>query len=133
MTPSAAAAPLDLPHGAARRLAPTAATRRKAAAPRRVLVVDDSRVERRLMLARLSGLAIEVIEAESGEQALAAARERPVDIVLSDWMMPGMSGLDLCRALREDAAGAAPEGEGEGEGEARARARTGRATSTSSC
>ena len=83
--------------------------RPSAAAPRRVLVVDDSRVERRLMLARLSGLDVEVIEVGSGEEALALARERAVDIVLSDWMMPGMSGLDLCRALREDGAAAADD------------------------
>ena len=109
MTPPAMAAlpdPLPLPTREAR---PGARPRR------RVLVVDDSRVERRLMIARLSGLAVEVTEAESGEEALALARAGPVDIVLSDWMMPGLSGLDLCRALRADAERGAPGCEG-GEG-----------------
>lgn len=41
-----------------------------------------------------------VTEAGSGEEALALCRSQPFDIVLSDWMMPGMSGLDLCRAFR---------------------------------
>lgn len=74
---------------------------------RRVLVVDDSRLQRRLLTVHLARLDLEVIEAESGEEALALCRERPVDIVLSDWMMPGMSGLDLCLALRAPQACAA--------------------------
>ncbi len=41
-----------------------------------------------------------VTEAASGEEALALCHLLPFDIVLSDWMMPGMSGLDLCRAFR---------------------------------
>ena len=72
---------------------------------RRVLVVDDSRLQRRILVSLLKRSGLEVVEAASGEEALALCRERPVEIVLSDWMMPGMSGLDLCRALR---------GEGEG-------------------
>ena len=88
MTPSAAEA-----------AAPEPAAR--AEPRRRVLVVDDSRLARRILMSHLSKLDIEVVEAESGEEALALHRERPAEIVLSDWMMPGMSGLDLCRALRE--------------------------------
>ena len=41
-----------------------------------------------------------VTEAGSGEEALALCSKAPFDIVLSDWMMPGMSGPDLCRAFR---------------------------------
>ena len=71
--------------------------------PRRVLVVDDSRLQRRILVSLLARPGLEVIQAAGGEEALALCRERPVDIVLSDWMMPGMSGLDLCRALRAEA------------------------------
>ena len=101
MTPSAAAgaAPGAPEHDRVR--APEA----RAEARRRVLVVDDSRLARRILMSHLSRLDLEVIEVESGEEALAVHRERPVEIVLSDWMMPGMSGLDLCRAMRERPAG----------------------------
>ena len=75
------------------------------AARRRVLVVDDSRLARRILISHLAKLDLEVIEAESGEEALAIQRERPAEIVLSDWMMPGMSGLELCQALREGTGG----------------------------
>ena len=77
----------------------------EAGAARRVLVVDDSRLARRILISHLAKLDLEVIEAESGEEALAICRERAVEIVLSDWMMPGMSGLDLCRALRRETGG----------------------------
>ena len=43
-----------------------------------------------------------VLIAEDGASGLAAARAAPPDLVVLDWMMPGLSGLDLCRALRSD-------------------------------
>ncbi|MDK3017878.1 PP2C family protein-serine/threonine phosphatase [Pseudodonghicola flavimaris] len=72
------------------------------AAIRRVLVVDDSRLQRHILLSSLKkwGFA-EVIEAESGEQAMEICRTDPPDLILSDWMMSGMSGLDFCRAFRQ--------------------------------
>ena len=71
-----------------------------ATAGRHVLVVDDSRGQRRLLARMLSGWGHIVREAASGAEALALCREGPVDLVLSDWMMPGMSGLEFCRAFR---------------------------------
>ena len=70
-------------------------------AVRRVLVVDDSRMQRRILTAQLSRAGYEVIEAGSGEEALAICETMQPDLVLSDWMMPGMSGLDFCRAFRK--------------------------------
>lgn len=67
---------------------------------RQVLLVDDSRAQRRMLRAYLARWGYEVAEAASGEEALALCRHSRFDIVLSDWMMPGMSGLDLCRAFR---------------------------------
>lgn len=71
-----------------------------AAAPRRVLVVDDSRMQRRILLASLARWGYAVDEAGSGSEALALMQARAYDFVLSDWMMPGLNGLDLCRAFR---------------------------------
>ena len=67
---------------------------------RRVLVVDDSRMQRRILAAQLARVGYEVLEAATGEEALQICASRPVDLVLSDWVMPGMSGLDFCRAFR---------------------------------
>ena len=78
--------------------APTAST---AEAPvRMVLVVDDSAAQRRVLVRLLSRWGHRVREAASGAEALAICRTEPVDLILSDWMMPGMSGLEFCRAFR---------------------------------
>lgn len=66
----------------------------------RVLVVDDSRAQRMTLSALLRRAGYAVEEADCGEAALAACRDHPADLVLSDWVMPGMDGLELCRALR---------------------------------
>jgi phosphoserine phosphatase RsbU/P len=66
----------------------------------RVLVVDDSRAQRMLLRVSLSRWGYEVSEADSGDAALAMCRDRHFDIVLSDWVMPGLSGPDFCRAFR---------------------------------
>lgn len=68
---------------------------------RPVLVVDDSKAQRRLLTRTLAKWGYETIEADSGEAALAISAETQIDIVVSDWMMPGMSGVEFCRAFRE--------------------------------
>jgi len=68
---------------------------------RQVLVVDDSRAQRRVLVATLTRLGFDVIEAESGEEALLILGSTHIDLVLSDWMMPGMTGLELCRRFRK--------------------------------
>ncbi|WP_234822468.1 PP2C family protein-serine/threonine phosphatase [Palleronia aestuarii] len=69
--------------------------------PLRILVVDDSRLQRRILMSSLQGLSFELAEAGDAEEALAYCRETLPDIVLSDWMMPGMTGIELCGAVRE--------------------------------
>lgn len=66
----------------------------------RVLLADDSRAQRRVLASALARWGYAVEEAASGLEALEAARARPFDFVLSDWMMPGMDGPALCRAFR---------------------------------
>lgn len=67
----------------------------------RTLIVDDSRLQRRILCASLSRLGYQVREAESGDEALAICDDWAPDMVLSDWMMPGMNGLEFCRAFKE--------------------------------
>ena len=68
---------------------------------RKVLVVDDSRLQRRILVASLKKWGFEVLEADSGEAAIELCTSDPPDLVLSDWVMPGMGGLEFCRAFRE--------------------------------
>ena len=68
---------------------------------RRVLVVDDSRAQRRILTASLTRWGFDVREADSGEVALGICDDYAPDLVLSDWMMPGMTGLEFCRAFRD--------------------------------
>ncbi len=67
---------------------------------RRVLIVDDSRGQRRLLSLALQRGGYVVAEAGSAEEALGLCADTTFDLVLSDWMMPGMSGLEFCRAFR---------------------------------
>lgn len=67
----------------------------------RLLLVDDN-ADMRQYLTSLLGKQWQVATAADGTTALAAARERPPDLVLTDVMMPGMDGFQLLRALRAD-------------------------------
>jgi CheY-like chemotaxis protein len=65
-----------------------------------ILVVDDEE-SNRLTLKRILGReGYEVQQAASGREAMEALRERPVDVVLTDLKMPGMTGIDLLKAAR---------------------------------
>ena len=72
----------------------------RAQEPRRVLVVDDSRAQRRMLAVSLKRWGYGVTEAATGEEALALCQTHAFDMVLSDWMMPGMTGLEFCKAFR---------------------------------
>ena len=68
----------------------------------RVLVVDDMPETRRLMRRVLERSGIEVTEAGTGEEGLAAIRADRPDAVVLDLRLPGMSGFDVARAVRAD-------------------------------
>nr|WP_317852827.1 SpoIIE family protein phosphatase [Defluviimonas sp. WL0024] len=74
---------------------------RAAAAVRRVMVVDDSRMQRRILSSQLARSGYEVLEAGSAEEALDISAATAPDLVISDWMMPGMTGIEFCQALRD--------------------------------
>jgi sigma-B regulation protein RsbU (phosphoserine phosphatase) len=66
----------------------------------RVLVVDDSRAQLKMVETMVRRWGYEVMTADSGHQALEIVRRSPPDLILSDWMMPGMTGLEFCRHFR---------------------------------
>jgi two-component system phosphate regulon response regulator PhoB len=66
----------------------------------RVLIADDAAMIRVLASRSLGGH--KTIEASDGHEALALVKEHRPDIAILDWMMPGLSGIDVCRAIRED-------------------------------
>jgi sigma-B regulation protein RsbU (phosphoserine phosphatase) len=72
-----------------------------AATPRHVLVVDDSRAQRHMVSMQLRRWGYIVTECASGEAGLAVCAAGPVDIIISDWMMPGLTGLEFCRKFRD--------------------------------
>ena len=63
------------------------------------LVVDDSKVIRKVARHILETLQFEVREAGDGREALDRCAERQPDVILLDWNMPVMSGMDFVRAL----------------------------------
>jgi DNA-binding NarL/FixJ family response regulator len=73
-----------------------------------ILVVDDDEGFRALVVAVLEHCGYELVEAATGEEALAAARAAPPALVLLDVRMPGISGYEVCRALREEFGDALP-------------------------
>jgi two-component system chemotaxis response regulator CheY len=72
------------------------------------LVVDDSRVIRKVARRILEDIGFEIAEASDGVEALAWCRAAMPDAVLLDWNMPGMNGIDFLRQLRGEPGGDAP-------------------------
>ncbi|OYO28670.1 hybrid sensor histidine kinase/response regulator [Janthinobacterium sp. PC23-8] len=70
-------------------------------APARILLVDDTEMNRQLVTLQLRRHGHQIDIAENGAQALAALERQPYDLVLMDCMMPVMDGYQACRALRE--------------------------------
>ena len=66
----------------------------------KILAVEDDPVARAVLRKALQKLGHEVIEAKDGQEAWAVMEAEPVRVIVSDWMMPTLSGLELCRKLR---------------------------------
>ncbi|MEQ9078568.1 MAG: response regulator transcription factor [Sandaracinaceae bacterium] len=73
-----------------------------------ILVIDDDPQMRGALARILESEGHEVMQAEDGPSALAATRARRPDLLLLDYMMPGMNGESVLRALREEWADATP-------------------------
>ncbi|MCO5054103.1 phosphate regulon transcriptional regulator PhoB [Thermomonas sp.] len=73
---------------------------------KRVLVVEDEAAIRDMIAFALRKADIEVAHAADASAALVAIADAPPDLILLDWMLPGMSGLELARRLRGEEGGA---------------------------
>jgi two-component system phosphate regulon response regulator PhoB len=69
---------------------------------KRVLIVDDEAPIREMIAVALEMAGYDCMEAENAQQAHAAILDQKPDMVLLDWMMPGVSGIDFARRLRRD-------------------------------
>jgi DNA-binding response OmpR family regulator len=72
----------------------------------KIIVADDDRIVRRIVVAKLSGLGYEVREAEDGQEALDLLESGEVpDLLITDSLMPRMGGLALVRSIRSSSDG----------------------------
>lgn len=67
---------------------------------RTILLIDDEPQIRRVLRTSLTAQGAHVLDVQSGEEALELLREHTVDLILLDLSMPGMGGLEACRAIR---------------------------------
>ena len=66
----------------------------------KILIVEDSPVAMEILRSALVKTGHEVLSASNGCEAMEVLRESSCSVVISDWEMPEMNGLDLCRAIR---------------------------------
>ena len=66
----------------------------------RVLVVEDEPAQREVLAYNLQAEGFDVSQAQNGEEALMLVAEDMPDIIVLDWMMPNLSGIEVCRRLK---------------------------------
>jgi two-component system phosphate regulon response regulator PhoB len=65
-----------------------------------VLVVEDEPAQREVLAYNIRAEGYQVITAEAGDEALDLVRETPPDVIVLDWMLPHVSGIEVCRQLK---------------------------------
>ncbi len=65
-----------------------------------VMVVEDEPAQREILAYNLEAEGYRVSRAENGEEAMILVREAPPDLIVLDWMMPNVSGLEVCRQIK---------------------------------
>ncbi|MBF0376996.1 MAG: response regulator [Desulfamplus sp.] len=66
----------------------------------KILIVDDNQMERLFLTTALKRLNYDIFEAANGNEALSMLESYNINIVISDWMMPEMDGIELCQRIR---------------------------------
>ena len=66
-----------------------------------VLVVEDEAAQREVLAYNLQAEGFRVSRAEDGEAGLLAVAEDPPDVIVLDWMMPHLSGIEVCRQAED--------------------------------
>src|SRR5207249_3857711 len=66
----------------------------------RILVIDDEKMQLMLRAALLEAIGHEVVAFQNGVEAVAAFQQEPFDLVITDWLMPSMTGLDIACQLK---------------------------------
>jgi two-component system, OmpR family, phosphate regulon response regulator PhoB len=70
----------------------------------RVLIIDDDRETQRVLRTLLTAAGYTTSVVASAEEAFERMRDMPIDLVVLDWMLPGMTGIEFCRRVRKDPA-----------------------------
>ncbi len=65
-----------------------------------VMVVEDEPAQREILAYNLEAEGYRVSRAENGEEAMILVREAPPDLIVLDWMMPNVSGIEVCRQIK---------------------------------
>ena len=65
-----------------------------------VLVVEDEPAQREVLAYNIRAEGFDVLTAAAGDEALEAVRETPPDVIVLDWMLPHVSGIEVCRQLK---------------------------------
>jgi two-component system chemotaxis response regulator CheY len=66
------------------------------------LIVDDSKIVRKVVCRIVEVFGFTILEAENGREALDHVRATPVDVMILDWNMPVMDGMECMKAIRAD-------------------------------
>lgn len=69
-----------------------------------IMVIEDEPAQREVLSYNLKAEGYGVLSAEDGDEALLMVQEAPPDVIILDWMLPGVSGIEICRRLKASGA-----------------------------
>lgn len=66
----------------------------------KILIADDDAISRKILSKIVTDLGFEPVTVNNGEDALSSVKRKECSVILLDWMMPGMNGIEVCREIR---------------------------------
>lgn len=66
------------------------------------LIADDSKIIRMVLAKIMTNMGFDVLEAEDGEEVVRQWRQTPIDLIIMDWRLPVMEGIDVLYMIRSD-------------------------------